>query len=322
MEKQDSLGAAGCLNGESPGGATRGVPGGIGGVEAGARPPSEVVLCHVSGPPLHSGGVVIRSPRSSRPSEGVAVLGSGPNQHPGEVAGHSHGPGTYPGGFNPPFLGTRASGTSSLGSRGSGVYNSGSSSRPGSTFLHPHKPCEDRPRGILKNSSSISMQKSPSVEKKKSQRWDEMNIPATYHPADKDYGFMKVDEPSTPYHRLQDSNEDLLEVSSRTMTPEELAERFATMDNFCPKVLQYSDNRSSGSSDNFSKTRSTSLNWMMENPISTEVRLLDHTGNHFQDPKATENSLTVTVTPLLPGTALSSKDSRSQAGVSGWCPKG
>ncbi|XP_039703120.1 arf-GAP with coiled-coil, ANK repeat and PH domain-containing protein 1 isoform X5 [Pteropus medius] len=271
MEKQDSLGAAGGLNREFLGGATRGVPGGIRGVEAGAGLPSGVVLSHGSGHPLHSGGVVIRSPGSSWPSGVIAVLGSGPNQHPGEVAGHSLGSGTYPGGFNTPFPGTSISRTSGLGSEGSGVHNSGCSPRSGSTCLHHHKPCEDRPRSILKNSSSTLMHKSPTEEKKKSQHWDEMNIVATYHPVDKDYGFMKVDEPSTPYHRLQDSDENLLAGSSHTVTPEALAERFATVDNFCPKVLQYGDNRSSGSSDNFSKTYSSTFRNL--SPASATISL-------------------------------------------------
>ncbi|KAG6454357.1 protein phosphatase inhibitor 2 [Manduca sexta] len=63
-------------------------------------------------------------------------------------------------------------------------------------------------KGILKTSRSIDgSDGNPSTSKRpKEQRFDEMNIMETFHPPNKDYGHMKVEEPKTPFSEAVDGD--------------------------------------------------------------------------------------------------------------------
>ncbi|XP_052051141.1 uncharacterized protein LOC127693909 [Apodemus sylvaticus] len=264
MEKPESLAPGSGLSAEPPSGVPRAVPGSVRGIQADTGLPSGVALHRGPGSLTHSGNPVVRSPGPVQPSEGAVTLNPGPAPQLREVA--SLGSSTSPSTGNAGIAGTAGTaGSGATGVTGANSATKASTTTPGQeepkvysseTSTHSGSSFTERPRSILKNSSSILIKKPPNSEKK-SQRWDEMNILATYHPADKDYGFMKADEPRTPYHRLQDNDEDLSGESSLKVTPQSVAERFATMDNFLPKVLQYGDNKSSKATDNFAKTYSS-----------------------------------------------------------------
>lgn len=46
----------------------------------------------------------------------------------------------------------------------------------------------------------------------KSTKFDELNVQATFHPPNKDYGHMKIDEPKTPYNYATPNDEDQLDA--------------------------------------------------------------------------------------------------------------
>lgn len=88
-------------------------------------------------------------------------------------------------------------------------------------------------KGILKNSSSFDTQESHPSTKHKETKWDEMNIIATLHPAEKTYGHMKIDEPKTPYNydAASADEHDALDAT-------DLAARIAQGSSEPPKVLR------------------------------------------------------------------------------------
>lgn len=93
-------------------------------------------------------------------------------------------------------------------------------------------------KGILKTTRSVdeSDGNHPSTSKRpKEQRFDEMNIMETFHPANKDYGHMKIDEPKTPYSESVDGDQMHDELDANI-----LAAKLAASMNKPPRVLEHS----------------------------------------------------------------------------------
>lgn len=86
-------------------------------------------------------------------------------------------------------------------------------------------------KGILKHSKSLDQH---DINRQQDIKWDEMNILQTLHPADKDYGHMKIDEPKTPYNYYKDEVPDNEKLA---INPALLAEKIQQGAEKLPKVM-------------------------------------------------------------------------------------
>jgi len=76
-------------------------------------------------------------------------------------------------------------------------------------------------RGILEQSTSFEQREEKCA---KEPHFDETNILATLHPPDKDYGFMKIDEPKTPYEAYESDGDDPGELDANLLAAKIAAE--------------------------------------------------------------------------------------------------
>jgi len=98
-------------------------------------------------------------------------------------------------------------------------------------------------KSILKSSTSFEKPDAALKRKQKETKWDEMNIIATLHPPDKDYGHMKIEEPKTPYnYEMGDEEPDGLDANL-------LAEKIQLSGNDPPKAFSRSSASENDSSD-------------------------------------------------------------------------
>ncbi|XP_011403593.1 PREDICTED: protein phosphatase inhibitor 2-like [Amphimedon queenslandica] len=77
-------------------------------------------------------------------------------------------------------------------------------------------------RGILKKRGRVITPEERAKRVSASIQWDEMNILATEHPPDKDYGHMKIEEPKTPYHEMVEEESESKDIPG--VTPEDVAQ--------------------------------------------------------------------------------------------------